>query len=201
MNASQGTNDQVMSHRRLSHVTRINGQYLKIYMRPRAQTNWSCHTDDWVMSHVWMDNTLRYGCVTWHKRIGHVTQTIECIGYATRMHEPSHTLQHTATHCDTLQHTTTHCTTPHNTTTHCNTLQHTVTHCNTLWHTATRCNTLQHTTTHCNTLQLTATHCNTLQHTATHCNTLQHIATHWRIQEPSHTWVMSYIWLVGSLKI
>jgi len=47
-------------------------------------------------------------------------------------------------HCNSLQHAATH------------TLQHTATHCNTLQHTATHCNTLQHAATHCNALQHTA---------------------------------------------
>jgi len=52
-------------------------------------------------------------------------------------HYVSHSLRHTATHCNTLQHTATHCNTLP---THCNTLQHTATHCNTL---PTHCNTLR----------------------------------------------------------
>jgi len=63
----------------------------------------------------------------------------------------SHTLQHTATHCNTLQHTATHCNTPSTATKgsykalHYYTLQHAATHCNTL----TYCNILQYNVRHC----------------------------------------------------
>ena len=101
----------------------------------------------------------------------------------------SHTLQHTATHCNTLQRIATHCNRlqpfqcsqsilrwGYRQVTPCNTLQRTVVHCNMgglavyialgvpLSHlVATRCNTLQHAATHCNTLQNTVNDCNSLQ--------------------------------------
>ena len=92
----------------------------------------------------------------------------------------SHTLQHTAIHCNTLQRTATHCNTLQRTATHHITLQHTASHRNTPQHIATYCNdkhahayspcgSRRRTTTAA--LQHNATHCDTLRHTATHCNT------------------------------
>ena len=112
----------------------------KSYVTPTSKschTNESCHTYKWVMSHIWMSHVIR------------VDES-----WLTSHHKG-------AKHCNIPA-------------THCNTLQHTAAHCNTLAHTATHCNKLRHTATHCDTLQHNATHCNTMQHNATQCNTPQH---------------------------
>jgi len=150
-----------------------------------------------VHSHVWHDrrvpatlcNTLPHTamhcnklqrtatrCNALHHMNTFICETSFSLVWHDRRISASHTLQHTATHC--------------------NTLQHTATHCNTLQHTATHCNTLQHTATHCNALQYTATYCNTLQHTAMHCNTLQHmnsfIIVTWLIHMCDNSYL--YVW-------
>ena len=157
-------------------------------------TNESCHTDKWVMSHIWMcyvthmneswctykSDTLMSGAAlvlyVWCIRV--------CASCGARANESWHTYKWVMAHWQMSHGTLTneswhthiqsYMRAVHVTFVswrHCNALQHTAKYCTTLQHTATHCNTLHHTATHCNTLQHTATHCNTLQHTATHCNT------------------------------
>jgi len=110
----------------------------------------------------------------------------------------THTLQHTATHCNTLQHTATLC----------NTLQHSATGSirgipnattGTKRHRLTSpstCNKLQRT--HCTTLHHTAPHRTTRQHTAPLCNTLHHPATHFNTLQQSKS-VAYQVPLLGPL--
>jgi len=68
-----------MSHVWMSHVTHVNE---------------SCHTSEWVMSHVWIKSCHTSEWVPSHVWISHVTLRLP---------------QYPATHCNTQQHTTTHC--------------------------------------------------------------------------------------------
>ena len=89
----------------MSHVTRMNE---------------SCHTYEWVMSHVWKRNVTRTkelfhvcGCVMSHVWISYVTCRGCCEDYRNDLHTATliatHTATDTATHAAT--HTATHTTT------------------------------------------------------------------------------------------
>ena len=175
-----------MSHIWMSHVTHMNE---------------SCHTYEWVISHiyftahprttapvrgfVWHDiftcgSWLMYmedmtHSYKWHSVFKFETPSFIYVTWLIYMCDMTHSyVWHDSLICMTWL--INMCDMAHST--YCNTLQQTATHCNTLQNAATHCSTLQHTAAHCNTLQHAARHCNTLQHAATHCNSLQHTAIH-----------------------
>ena len=145
-----------MSHRRLSHVTRVMSHMYEWVMSHRwmshvKQMNESCHTDEWVISHIGKRDSQVVRSHIWK-----VGLTCHTFGMWVSHETPNpwftiqwNTLQHTATHCNTLQHTATHLRVPHASVTwdsqhmtH-STLQHTATHftctaeLDTKWHTPT----------------------------------------------------------------
>jgi len=51
-----GTHEWDMSLMWMSHVTRVDESYWNTWMRHVTHVNESCHTCEWVMSHVWINH-------------------------------------------------------------------------------------------------------------------------------------------------
>ena len=141
---------------RLVHTTLIDLFFMGCFVRMHACTHARTHARTHPRTHA-RTHARTHTCTnkwTIHRRTAHRTWQTDslfqaCVYVLCALSS--------AAFCNKLQHTTAHWAT--------HTLQHTAPHCNTLQHTATHCNTLQHTAKHCNTLQHTAKHCKTLQHT------------------------------------
>ena len=79
----------------LTHMPRLCRHKPRLWMRHVTQINESCHTYEWVMSHIWLSHVTHmneschtYECVTLHKWISHVTH----------MNESRHTYERVTSH-------------------------------------------------------------------------------------------------------